>query len=145
MLATNQVEVGKLAEALVQWIVFSVIIALSPILYNLLKRIGTHKNVGVINISPRGELLLVSAAISASAIGKILLIGSTEASILKLIFGGSCVLMLMITSAWFADISTRTDLKENMNDKAISKISIIIFFLTIFVSTVCVVLTEVAK
>lgn len=129
-------------ESLVRWVIFSVIVALLPLGFNLLRDIGRGRGVSFVRLFSHGELLLVSAAISAGALGQ--LFGVRESlSIAKVISGGACVVILTLASLWFADISGAGDSKPSLDTKAICKGSMIIFACTVIASCCCVALGKV--
>ena len=127
-------------EYLIRWIIFSVVIALLPLLFNLLRNIGRGENIGFVRLFSHGELLLVSAAISAGALGQLFGVGSSL-SIIKILAGGSCVTIVMVASFWFADISGAylSNPPVTLNIKAICIGSIIVFiFWMVDISNRCV-------
>ena len=93
-----------MTEKLVRWLVFSVAIALLPLAFNGLKVLGRGETLTFVSLCSRGELLLISAAISAAAIGELVGRGGGKA-IPKLLAVGSCVIILALASWWFADVS----------------------------------------
>lgn len=136
--------VYPMLEALIQWIIFSVVIALLPLLFNLLRDIGKGEGINLVRLFSHGELLLVSAAISAGSLGH-LFGAENPSSIPKVVSGGSCVVVLMIASFWFADISGawQSNPTLTLNSKAVCVGSIIIFTCAVFASSSCVLLGKV--
>ena len=120
-------------KKIVQWLFFSVVIATSPIIFNLFKSLGRGEELSMSLLIGRGELLLISSAICAAAIGE--LFGSSEGNILaKLIIGGSCLILLILSAMWFADISAAIYSSEYINTDRVSTLSLIFFILSIITS-----------
>jgi hypothetical protein len=132
-----------MTEKLVRWAVFRVIIALVPLAFNLASML-TEGKLELVQICSRGELLLISAVISAGAIGEI--IGVVEGhNIGKLFAGGACVITLFIASHWFATISTAIRLEKQVNSEGIAIGSVILFIITVIAGGCCVALSGVEK
>ena len=131
-------------EAMIEWVMFSVVIALLPLLFNLLRALGKGEGMSLSRLFSHGELLLVSAAISAAGLGH-LFDAQSPAIILRVVSGGACVVVLMIASFWFADISGAWDSNPavRLNLKVICVGSIIIFTCGVIASSCCVLLGEV--
>ena len=80
-------------ECLIQWMIFSVIIALMPLVFNAIRRTMKGQGIDIFEICSEGELLLISAAIAAASLGE--LFGAENShNIAKLISGGSCIIIL---------------------------------------------------
>lgn len=91
-----------LSVRLIRWLVFSVIVALLPLAFNALRL----RTLDPAAIYGRGELLLVTAALTAAAIGDLLGPEASQARVVgKLFIAGGCVVDLVLASAWFGDIS----------------------------------------
>jgi hypothetical protein len=79
-----------------------VAVALLPLAFNAL-RLRTLDPAAIFG---RGELLLVTAALTAAAIGDLLGPEDSQARVVgKLFIGGGCVVELVLASAWVGDIS----------------------------------------
>lgn len=120
---------------------FSVFIALLPLLFNGLAAFGRQSAVTLSTMLGRGELLLISGAIAAAAIGEIIASGEDH-KVRKLFAGGGCVLVLALTSLWFADISTAYKAGTLIDEGVVAIGSLIIFLATIITSGSCVALSE---
>ena len=131
-----------MSEKLVRWIIFGVIIGLLPILFDVIRNLTRGQQLRFNQISSRGELLLVSAVISASAIGELIASGNSLI-VAKLVSGGSCVVMLFFSSLCFADISSElSNDPSSLIPNIVSKLSFIVFFWTVVVSGISVALGE---
>jgi hypothetical protein len=135
-------------EKLIVWIFFSVGIALVPLAFAGL-RLQTKKTPNAFSIViARGELLLLIAALCGSSIGE--LIGSNEShKILKLISGGSSIIILLFSSLYFSFVSeyktasTTQRTEENTEDGVIIRTSLILFCLAFVSCCSCVLLSKV--
>lgn len=128
-------------EKLVRWLIFSVVIALLPLAFNLLNIISQENTISFYLIFSHGELLLVSAAITATAIGELVASGKNKA-IAKLISGGCCTVDLIVASYWFSLISTSISMSIPVNSKMVAQGSIAIFLFSVLASGSCIALSE---
>ncbi len=124
-------------ECLIRWIIFSVIIALMPLVFNVLRGVIKGQGIDIVQVFSEGELLLVSAAIAAGSLGQLFGGGSSH-GVAKLISGGSCTIILMLTSLCFAYISGAKSSSEVLNMRAISYGSMIMLGFTVSASLCCV-------
>ena len=131
-----------ISEKLVRWLVFSVAISLLPLVFNFLRAYGRGATPSLIDLNAHGELLLISAAIAAAAIGELVASGGRY-QIAKIIAGGGCVLVLAVASLWFADISAPTSSGALVDYVRVSNASTVVFMFTVISSASCVVLSEV--
>jgi hypothetical protein len=124
-------------ERLVKWIVFSVVISLLPLAADWANRIsqgrsGISEDV-LAEVLAHGELLLISAAIAADAVGD--LIGSRpEFKMLKYLAGGACLAIILFGSLWYADIAANFRDGLALDHVMIAKWSTWILGLTVFTS-----------
>ena len=129
----------KIFTKLVRWTIFGVVFALLPFALNwwhMWTASGSNPWY-VYQLWPRGELLLVSVAIAADAIGD--LVGSGGSLLIfKLIACGGCVLALFIAAAWFS----QSQFALNPNSIKISNASMCVFMLTIISGGACKALAE---
>ena len=124
-------------EKIIHWLIFSVLLALTPIGINCIFTFTIGKIPTLATLFSRGELLLIAAILTGRAIGE-LIPGGGNRRIPKLIAGGSCVIVLILASAWFglitAGISTNTDF--------VSWGSIVAFMIAVIVSGCSILITE---
>jgi hypothetical protein len=124
-------------EKIIHWLIFSVLLALTPIGINCIFTFTIGKVPTLATLFSKGELLLISAILTGRAIGEVI---TSDASrrISKLIVVGCCVIILMFASAWFglmsAGIPTDTDF--------VSWSSIVMFVVAVCLSGGCILLTE---
>jgi hypothetical protein len=108
IVVTQTLAKAKPTERLLRWFIFSVVIALAPLIYSFLSALTHQRPMGLFLISGHGEILLLSAAISAAAIGE-LFSSKPGKGIPKLLAGGGCVTILFLASLWFEDIVSSTE------------------------------------
>ena len=121
----------------VKWIVFSVIISLLPLVFNLLSALNRQKEASLSLLCSHGELLILSAAIAAGSIGE-LFGGGSERAILKIIAGGGCVAVLFVACLSFADVAQLPQPVPSV----VTVESITIFILTLISSASCIALSD---
>jgi hypothetical protein len=91
---------GHVFLCLQQWLFFSVIAALLPIVLNAIRAVGNGSALNVYRLIDHGELLLVCSAIAAEAIGDIFVSGKTK-SFSRLFSFGTCCLFFFLSSGIF--------------------------------------------
>lgn len=94
-----------MAEKIIKWLIFSVVLALLPFAFNYLRLSSRSIDPTFINIFGNGELLLVAAGIAAAAVGDLIGSGSGH-KIAKLFAGGGSVVVLCLASLHFADVAS---------------------------------------
>lgn len=82
-----------MSAKIVQWLIFSVCLALTPVLTEFLVVILLDKGANWGSILTGGQLLLIAAAISAAAIGEIVF-SDYNHKIYKSLAAGGCVICL---------------------------------------------------
>lgn len=129
-------------DKLCKWIIYSIIFSLTPIIYHFVRLLSREKEISFATLLGRGEILLICAVISAAAVGEIIASGKNWKTH-KLISGGGCLLILVLSSAWFADVSIALNNKsEYISLDNVATGSLIMFIFAISASLSCVVLSE---
>lgn len=95
----NETYRTRVLRKLSQWTIFSVIVALLPIGINAYKAFVNGDPIDYTLIS-HGELVLVSAAIAAEAIGDIVVSGKTK-GVVNMVAIGACLIAFFFSSAVF--------------------------------------------
>ena len=131
-------------EKLLSWAMFSVLLALIPIFFSALQRLIRGHSFKASELIENGELLIVSATLSAGAVGE-LVNGISKYSIFSTIVLGSTIILLIVSAMAFATIVTaRYDTeKVQLNYRAISIMSIVLFSLSVVSSGSCITLGRV--
>lgn len=139
-----------IVEKLIRWIIFSVVIALLPILVNWVFLWLRRKATTFENLTGRGELLLIAAAMAASAIGEVIPIGQTAIvptghfiAIAKFIAVGLCVAIVLISSVCFGDISSALISNQYRDPHRVSILSVCLYCSALISSAACIVFSEV--
>jgi hypothetical protein len=136
----------ELPERFAYWLIFSVLVALLPIVFNMGKAYFYGEPVILSSLLKNGELLIISVAIGADALGRIIEGGSNQ-NILKLpriVATGSCLCLVILSSLFFSLISTDFG-NSPVDPERTSTVSMTIFFLTIITGGSCLYLSEVDK
>jgi hypothetical protein len=123
-----------------RWFLFTVIAAIVPLVFGLIKLYSHDRPLSLEAISSKGELLLISAGIAGTAIGELIAGGTNKYSRVKLICGSLCFLTLSVSGMWFADVSISA---ESANLAKLAYGSLVIFGVTLFASGGCVALSEI--
>jgi drug/metabolite transporter (DMT)-like permease len=93
-------------EKLIRWLIFNVLVGLVPIVISYLGlRLDPHPPALHV-LTSRGELLLISTAIASAAVGE-LIPGGRDKATQKLLAGGCCILLVLVSSLFFATIQAR--------------------------------------
>jgi hypothetical protein len=133
---------GSIPQKLIRWGIFSVIIALLPVFFNLLTVGSRGGSLSLRQVASHGELLLISTAIAAASVGDLIASGS-KLPMAKILAGGGCIVGLFLGSLWYADISAAQAANVVLNPAWINNGSAIVFALTLVSSGSCVALAEV--
>lgn len=96
------------SEKLTRWIIFNVMVALVPLFTGYLGLQLGREEPGLHTLTARGELLLISTTIASAAVGELIAAGRARATA-KLCAGGSCILLVLVSSLIFAGIQARQD------------------------------------
>jgi hypothetical protein len=110
----------------------------------MLKILSAGKELSLESIFGGGELLLIGAAISAAAIGE-LVVGNTYRKKTKLTISGACIFLLALNSLWFADVSSARMNQTTYDYSIVASGSVIMFLVTLLVSGLCIALSEVTE
>lgn len=125
------------SEKLTRWIIFNVMVALVPLFAGYLGLQLGREEPGLHVLTARGELLLVSSAIAAAAVGELIPAGRSKAAF-KLCAGGTCILLVLVSSLVFAGIQARQD----TDPKSVLGLSLGLFAGTLLASFTCVYLAH---
>lgn len=125
-----------MAEKLTRWFIFGVIVSLLPFALAYLNLWASKKPVKVEDLFSRGELLLVSTALGAAAIGELLGIKDTHA-LYKIIIGGCSFVVVLTQMAWYAYAS---DASQGLDGRSVAKLSVVFFVVTLVCSSACLLL-----
>ena len=121
--------------------IFSVIIALTPLLFNFMSFVTIGRSVSVTEVLYRGELLLISTAIAADATGR--LVGSGNEWVFPKLLGvGAAVCDLMISAWWFGNISTAISSGAEVDKSVITYGSLVLFTITVIAGLSCLIIKE---
>lgn len=134
---------SRIVHKLIRWTIFSVAVALLPLVFHALQLTTRGKAVSVTAVTSHGELLLISVALAAAAIGDLLGNRNWTLSIPKLVASGFCMLMLLLSSFYYADISACRMSGQLIEDGVIATVSVLSYAFTLVCSGCCVALAEV--
>lgn len=127
---------------LLGWFIFTLIFSLLPIYLNWLSGVSRDQALTMVNLTSHGELLIISVAITAAALGEIITNDPKRLPELKIISIGTSMVILVISSWWYSDITTALRLGEEMNLVITSRYSLAIFLLAVLTSAINVALSE---
>ena len=130
-----------MSEKIIRWMIFSVLFALLPICFHMLKIVSFGSELSIESVFGSGELLLIGAAISAAAVGE-LVVGNAYRRKAKLTVSGACIFLLALNSLWYADVSSAANSQSTYDLNVVASGSVIMFSITLLVSALCVALSE---
>lgn len=126
---------------LTRWLVFTVFIALVPLLVAVLRiLIHSPQPFTLQGVTEHGELLLISTAIGGAALGELIGSGTKRRPVPKIICGGATLILIMTSGMWFADIASASG---TINTDVVSFGSLAILLFTVLSSGGCIALSEV--
>lgn len=129
-------------QKLATWLIFGVVIAMTPFIFELLQLIDRGRDASLSAVLGSGQLLLVCAVIAAGAMGELVLVEvASNRRFAKLISIGGCVIVVIVASLWFGDISATLGSGEDPNPRTITNGSLAVFAATLMTSAACLVLS----
>lgn len=134
-----------MAEKLVSWAIFSVVVALIPIFFNALRLHSRPGGPGPHTILDRGELLILTAALCAAAVGELLISPQVDGvvRVSKLVAGGAVILILLFSSLYYADVNAAHVAGARQNLKVVRTSSLVFFSVAFFACGSCVLLAQI--
>lgn len=126
-------EQKRMAEKLTRWFIFGVVVSLLPFALAYLNLWASKKPAKIEDLLSRGELLLVSTAIGAAAIGELLGVKDTHA-LGKIIVGGCSFVAVLMQMAWYACTS---DASRGLDGQYVARSSLVFFAVTLVCSFAC--------
>lgn len=130
---------SQLLEGFVLWLLFNVGIALTPIISSYLMGRISGTGDALDRLVAKGELLILCAAINAGALGEV--IGVSGFKLAKILAGGTCAMLIIISCIIYSQISSGT--VQNINISFLRKNTLIIFISTMISSAVCIYVSKV--
>jgi len=119
-------------EKLLRWFIFSVAVAMIPLALTYFVLEIERQNPTLEDVLSNGELLLISTAIAAAAIGEV--IGTTpKRAVLKILATGVCTITAMLGSVFYTIIRTAAA----PDPRPIMTVSLLVFGGTILASAGC--------
>ncbi|MGK7933147.1 MAG: hypothetical protein AB4041_17180 [Microcystaceae cyanobacterium] len=127
---------------LVQWLCFTVIIALIPLGFSafrlFVKEESTTFKEVIATILGAGELLIIAVAIDADAIGEIVTLKSNIPTLLVIPTVAACVLLIAFVSYGYTELSSVSIVSKTESKKTSAiKISVYLFIASLLVSGFC--------
>lgn len=115
--------------------------ALLPLVFHALQLCSRGKAASVAAVTYHGELLIVSVALGAAAIGE--LIGSSARFTSPKIFAaGFCLLTLLLSAFHYADITACCIAAQPLEASVVANISTTSYVSTVICSACCIILAE---
>ena len=125
------------SEKLIRWFIFSVLSALVPLAIGYMALTLDRREPSLQMVTARGELLLISSTIASAAVGELIAGGRNKAT-QKLLAGGSCMLLVLLSSLFFAAIQGR----QHADPESVLVTSLWLFAGTLLASSSCVYLAH---
>jgi len=121
----------------VRWFIFGVAFTMLPVFFKLVYGLNRKsEHVTFVWLFAGGELLLISVVIGCNALGRVFGINSSHPFV-QMIAMAMCLLLVIISSFWFADISVAKS-DASFNKMAVSYGSAILFGVNVIASLCCV-------
>ncbi len=128
-------------QKLLNWLIFSVAMALLPIVFTALSLRTRGNAVDFATLVSHGELLIVAAALSARGVGEILLARSPN-SLTRTIVGGAALVILGLASLYFADVAAGHRSGDRLQIDVIRDTSLWLFGFSVATGGSCIALRE---
>lgn len=124
-----------------KWLLFGVMCSLLPILIQIIQLLTRGQEIELIKILGHGQLFLISTAIAATGIGE-LVSEKPKGDIGKIISGFSSIVMILVSSIWFADVASASIAGETIDTEAIKNGSLWVFLVAVITTLFCFKQTE---
>lgn len=134
----------RIVHKLIKWAIFSVAVALMPLAFHAIQLAWRGNPFSIGAIIGHGELLLVSVAIAAAAIGDLQGNKHSTLGTVKLLSTGFCFIVLLMSSLFYADISACQLADQVLQESMIKNVSLLCYAVTLVCGGCCVALAEVA-
>lgn len=135
-----------MANKLLKWLIFGVLVALLPILFNLLFAITVGGELTVGRLIGRGELLLIAVGLCSTALGDLVLAELPVRSRFwrgaRLVLTGMCVVVIAASSFYFALVSDRYARQIDVSEEVVVLISSTLYAAAVISSVMSVLLSE---
>lgn len=119
------------AKRIFVWLLFGAVVGLLPILAVILKEYLSPKGLHIDSVLASGDLLIVSAVLSASALGELIAASTKEFDLLVIVAGFFCL-------ACFAGDVLAFAFADNATSSEIVTVSLWFFPATLIASSLCV-------
>ncbi|MGE4043417.1 MAG: hypothetical protein AB7F35_01095 [Acetobacteraceae bacterium] len=128
-------------EKVLRWIIFGVLVSLVPLAVAYMNLLLKGKNIGLAEVTGKGEVLLICGSLCAGALGE--LFGSSEKYRKRKIFVGGITLVITLFCTYFF-ASVEEQLAENgvIDKAALLFLSWLALGLCIVSSISCLILSE---
>jgi hypothetical protein len=133
-----------MGEALTKWFIFTVLLALVPIIVGALRQMTLGSAMNLEAVVAQGQLLIVTAALCAKSSGELFGSLSKERAIAKYFAGGVTMFILLIVTAYFSEISLSYAKGEQLDASVIFKTSVACYIGALLAGGSCVALSKVA-
>jgi hypothetical protein len=138
---TQAVQRPVWTEKMAKWVLFSVTMALIPLVAAYFIQATRGNTPPWIEIVGRGELLLITAALCARSSGELFSAGH-GVPLEKIVAGGAAIGVLLFTAIYFADVSSAVRSAALIDYKLVSLLSVFLYLCAIVSGARCIYLSE---
>jgi len=133
---------SRLPAAVWKWVWFGLVLAIVPVIFAALRLFIRDAPVTLSALTGQAELLLPAAAISARGIGE-LLGGQARKSAKRYLAGGSAILILLLSTLFFADVTAAYAVGDPVSTSVIARTSVVLTLCAAIAGCSCVIVAEV--
>jgi hypothetical protein len=128
---------------LTRWTIFSVLLALVPLLVSALIRATRRQAADLDTILSNGELLLITVGLAGAAVGELIGSGRGVARPMReLISAGMSVVILVVSALYFADVAAAKAAAQVVDSPLIASVSLGVYVAALISSGACIALAE---
>jgi hypothetical protein len=133
-----------IGHVLGQWMLYGVLFALVPIVFSFLSEYIRGDTVALTELIGGGELLLVSAGISAAALGELARQPTDPLRRVRSLLTGLSIIMVLIAGLLFADVAGNLRDADAYDTARLATVSLVIFTISLVTAALAMVVAEVS-
>lgn len=142
---TPRAKLVAVATVLVRWMLFGLLISLTPLAASELIAWGRSDWIPYVELVGGGELLLLSVGLVAASVGELFGRDATSYRSARMVIAGLGLALLTLAALWFADVSGAVRDGESIDASAVALGSTIMFSFAVILGASAILVSEVSR